>query len=152
MKLLTALFLVLFAFSVKAQNPYATLVYDSLVIYDYGHMIEKGNIKKVGKNYEFYRTPTKHIKLAKTEAKEFSDKIGLKSSYSDISDECYDPHFGALYYKGGKAIAYVEICTECNNFQFSHNLGFGTTSMSTTFKKYLKVLLTKYKFSHLPKV
>lgn len=142
------LLLVFFALSASAQNPYSAAVYDSLVIYDYGNMDVKSNIKKSGKYYTFYTAPAKSIKLSKTEAKEFSDKIALASSYTDVTDDCYDPHFAALYYKGGKAFGYIEVCMDCSNAKASFELpGAGFLA---PLKKYLKALLVKYNFSHIP--
>lgn len=57
--------LVLITLSLKAQNPYATLAYDSLVIYDYGDNMrgEPGsNIYKKGKCILLYNQTGKKSK------------------------------------------------------------------------------------------
>lgn len=165
MKLLITL-LVLFAFTASAQNPYATLVYDSLVIYDYGFEGQgESNIKQTGKYYSFITKPTKSVTLTKAEAKEFSFRINADSSYGQGVASCFDPHFAAFYYKGGKVIANVEICVDCNILDASHGIKamehtpqkaddgsiyYINTGMSKEFRKYLKGLLLKYKFSHAP--
>jgi hypothetical protein len=165
MKLLIA-FLVLFAFTASAQNPYATLVYDSLVICDFGNIEEtESNITQIGSSYLLKSEPQKRIKLSTTEAKDFSNKIGLKSSYGQPTAACFMPHFAAMYYKDGKGIACVEICVDCNILDASHDIKamehtpqkaddgsiyYINTGMSKEFRKYLKGLLLKYKFSHAP--
>lgn len=165
MKLLVT-FLVLFACYVKAQNPYLKLVYDSLVIYDYGFEAPgETNIKKTGKQYTFIKKPIKSITLTKVEAKEFTTKIGEDSTYSQNSADCFDPHFAAFYYKKGKAIANVEICIGCNRLYPSKNIPakfarpeklagyviYPHSGMSKAFRLYMKDLLETYDFSHAPK-
>lgn len=157
MKLLIT-FLVLFACTVKAQNPYLTMDYDSLVICDFGNIEEtEGNITQIDSRYLLKSKPQKRVVLSTTEAKEFSNRIGLKSSYGQSAAACFIPHFAALYYKGGVGIASVEICVDCNQLYTSHNiksLVFDSDKneygMSKEFRKYLKSLLQKYKFSHAP--
>ena len=168
MKFLFAL-LVLVPIAASAQNPYLKLDYDSLVIYDYGNNMgdEPGtNIGKKGNVYEFGFKPVKSAKLTKVEAKEFSIRIGADSSYGQGVASCYDPHFAAIYYKGGKAIANVEICIGCNRlypsieipakFTRPEKIEKGETfyphsGLSRNFRLYMKVLLDKYGFSHAPK-
>ena len=167
MKLL-AVFLVLFACTVKAQNPYLKLVYDSLVIYDYENKMgdEPGtNIYKKGNVFEFGFKPVKSAKLTKEAAKDFTFRIGVDSSYGQGVASCYDPHFAAMFYKGGKAIANVEVCIECNRLYPNLELKaqnqnpwttdegevyYLNTGMSRGFRLYMKALLTKYGFSHIP--
>lgn len=157
MKLLVT-FLVLFVCSVKAQNPYLTLDYDSLVICDFGNLVEtEGNVTQIGSRYLLKSKPQKRVALGLVEAKEFSNRIGLKSSYGQSAAACFVPHFAALYYKGGVGIASVEICVDCNQLYTSHNiksLVFDSDKneygMSKEFRKYLKGLQTKYNFSHKP--
>lgn len=166
MKIIYTVFALLVAVVANGQNPYLTLDYDSLVIYDYGDGFEKeGNIGKTGDVYYFKKTPAKKAKLTASEANVFSYKIGDKSSYGSVAAACFNPHFAALYYKNGKAIANIEICVGCNIAESSlkltaqdqlpqkaddgtvYYLGYG---MSNKFRKYLKELINKYKFSHEP--
>jgi hypothetical protein len=115
--------------------------------------------------YEFGFKPVKSAKLTKVEAKEFSIRIGADSSYGQGVASCYDPHFAAFYYKGGKAIANVEVCIECNRLYPNLDLKaqnqnpwttdegevyYLNTGMSRGFRLYMKALLTKYGFSHIP--
>jgi hypothetical protein len=162
-----SLLLVFFVCSVKAQNPYATLVYDSLVIYDYGFEMraDESNIKKSGKHYSLINKPAKSIKLSLVEAKEFTTKIGEDSTYAQYSADCFNPHFAAFYYNKGKAIANVEICIGCNRlypsieipakFARPERIEGGETfyphsGLSRNFRLYMKALLDKYGFSHGP--
>jgi hypothetical protein len=161
-----SLLLVFFLCSVKAQNPYLTLDYDSLVICDFGNIEEtEGNITQIGSSYLLKSKPQNRLALSIVEAKEFSNKIGLKSSYGQPTAACFMPHFAAMYYKDGKGIACVEICVDCNILDASHGIKamehtpqkaddgsiyYINTGMSKEFRKYLTGLLLKYKFSHAP--
>lgn len=150
--------LVLITLSLKAQNPYVTLAYDSLVIYDFGNLAEtESNVKKKMLTYSLDAEPAKKVKLSSAEAIEFSNRIGLKSSYGQSAAACFMPHFTALYYKRGLGVAYVEICVDCNQLDASLKLKAqeydpqkGDYGMSKAFRKYLKGLLLKYHFSHVP--
>ncbi len=166
MKLLVT-FLVLFACTVKAQNPYSTLAYDSLVIYDYGIEMaaDESNIKIEGKHFTFKNKPVKSVVLSVAEAKEFTTKIGEDSTYSQNSADCFNPHFAAFYYKKGKVIANVEICIACNRLDPSLDITgpyknpqktddgdvyYIDNGLSRSYRLYLKALLNKYGFSHAP--
>lgn len=166
MKLLVT-FLVLFACTVKAQNPYSTLAYDSLVIYDYGIEMaaDESNIKIEGKHFTFKNKPVKSVVLSAAEAKEFTTKIGEDSTYSQNSADCFNPHFAAFYYKKGKVIANVEICIACNRLYPSIEIPakyarpekipggevfYPRSGLSRNFRLYMKTLLDRYGFSHGP--
>jgi hypothetical protein len=165
MKLVIALFL-LMCITAKAQNPYATLAYDSLVIYDYGFEGQgESNIKQTGKYYSFITKPVKSVRLTKTEANNFTTKIGEDSTYTQNSADCFDPHFAAFYYKKGKAIANVEVCVGCNRLYSSIEIPakiarpeelagytiYPYSGLSKAFRIYLKDLLNAHGFSHAPK-
>lgn len=165
MKIITVIF-VLFSLVTSAQNPYTALVYDSLVIYDYGFEGEgESNIKQTGKYYSFITKPAKSVKLTKAEAKEFSFRINADSSYGQGVASCFDPHFAAFYYKGGKVIANVEICIACNRLDPTLDITapyknpqktddgdvyYIDNGLSRSYRLYLKALLNKYGFSHAP--
>jgi hypothetical protein len=166
MKIIYTVFVLLLAVVANGQNPYLTLDYDSLVIYDYGNIAEtESNVKQIGNRYLLKSKPQKSVVLTTNEAKAFSTKIGLKSSYGQPAAACFNPHFAALYYKNGIGIASVEICVDCNQLYSSLTLkaqnqypqkaddgsvyysGYG---MSKEFRKYLKELQMKYHFSNMP--
>ena len=164
-KLLTVC-LLFCACSLKAQNPYLTLDYDSLVICDFGNIEEtEGNVTKIGDHYYMKYKPAKRVKLSSGQANSFSKQVGQKTSYGQPTAACFMPHFLALYYKNGKGIAYVEICISCNLLDSSHYIKAidqfpekaddGTVyyinrGLSKTFRKYLKELLLRYGFSNAP--
>lgn len=158
MKIIYTVFAMLLAVVASGQNPYLTLDYDSLVIYDYGNIAEtEGNVTQIGNRYLLKSKPQKRVVLTTIEAKTFSTRIGLKSSYGQPAAACFNPHFAALYYKNGIGIASVEICVNCNQLYSSLTLKAqefytkkGSYGMSKEFRKYLKELQMKYHFSNMP--
>ena len=146
-----------------AQNPFLTLKYDSLVWYDYKGY--KGNFDVIDKSGKLNKSVVKSAVLDAVSAKEFSRRLGLRSSYGQAKAFCFDPHLGIVYYKAGKAIATVLICMDCNILEPSLHLkaqeqgydvgGPGNPTglytgggMSPAFRKYINSLLIKYRFSH----
>jgi len=165
MKILTITLLLLAAVC-NAQNPYAALSCDSVVIVDYGNMqTEDTNIEKYSNGYRFMHIPSKAKTLTKGETDELIERIGKKSSYGVEHATCYMPHLAVMFMKNGYAVEYVEVCTECNRLVSSLELeatkqgptdvGEGqvyylNSGLSNDFRKFLGEILTKYKFSHVP--
>jgi hypothetical protein len=111
---------------------------------------------KKGNAFYFTIKPAKKVKLTTGEAKDFSVKVGADSSYGQGVASCFDPHFAAFYYKGGKAIANVEICISCNRLDSSLDIKapfknpqktddglvyYIDNGLSRSFRLYLKSLL-----------
>jgi len=149
------------------SNPYATLTYDSLVIYDFENLDYSVKPRKrimsiIDENGNLPNTVKNSICLPAKEAQELSDKIGLKNSYGQITAACFDPHLGMVYYKGGKAMEYVTICLSCNyakpslkivaSDQGGIDLGDGELyysrhGFSKSFRQYLNNMKKRYNFS-----
>lgn len=78
---------------------------------------------------------------------------------------CLDPHFGMVYYEGGKAKEYITVCMACNYPVTSislpvRNLGstdeeieanFSKMGFSKSFRTYLFDIKSKYGFSAIGK-
>jgi len=151
------------------DNPYATLTYDSLVIYDFEYLDYSVNPRKrilsiIDENGDLPNTIKKLVRLPSPEAQELSEKIGLQSSYGQLTAACFDPHFGMVYYENGKAKEFVTICLSCNFPRSSLNIPvrnqggekmdngemyYTKTGFSKAFRKYLNEIKIKYGFSAL---
>lgn len=149
------------------QNPYDSLTYDSLVIYDfeyrdYSIKPRKRIMSIIDENGNPPSTIKKSVRLPKQEAQGLSEKIGLKSSYGQITAACFDPHFGMVYYENGKVIEYITICLACNYPRSSLRIPaqekggekmdngemyYKLRGFSKSFRKYLNGLKIKYDFS-----
>ncbi|MCP4459811.1 MAG: hypothetical protein GY816_17585 [Cytophagales bacterium] len=157
-------------FSINAfaqQNPYASLSYDSLVIYDFEYLDYSVKPRKrimsiIDENGKLPNTIKKSVRLPAKEAKELSDKIGLKSSYGQITAACFDPHFGMVYYENGKPKEHVTICLTCNFPRSSLEIPtrdqggekmdngemyYTLEGFSKSFRQYLNDIKKKYDFS-----
>ena len=148
-------------FSLSAQeNPFANIQYDSLVIYDLNYKYKEDNqwkrLKSIVNENEVLIEGCikKSSRLSKDESSVFTQKIGMKSSYGLTSASCFDPHFGAVYFKDGKPNAHITICLSCNTYKTSHNIPasqqgpkdldgeiyYMKTGFSMSFRKYLNDL------------
>ena len=149
-------------------NPYTTLTYDSLIIYDFEYLDYSVKPRKrilsiIDENGNLPNTVKKSVRLPTKEALQFSKRIGLKSSYGQITAACFDPHLGAVYYENGKVKEHITICLACNYPRSSlkiqaRNQGremnggeiyYTLTGFSKSFRKYLNNLKKKYHFSSL---
>ncbi len=164
MKFLGSFFIIfLFQGILYAQdNPYTSLNYDSLVIYDFDYRLPKGGriMSIIDKDGNLASTVKKSIRLPGKEAKELSDKMGLKRSYGQITAACFDPHFGMVYYEDGKVKEFITICMTCNYPRPSlpipaRNQGMETYEesvyytlggFSKSFRRYLNNFKKKYGF------
>lgn len=150
-------------FWVQSQNPFTTLTYDSLVIYDFdwrGRGVRYTSI--IDENGNLPPTVKKSVKLSEKETSELSRRIGAKESYGQITASCFDPHFGMVYYHNGEIKAHVTICLACNypsssleiparnqgKEEFDGKEYYTKTGFSTPMRKYLSALKKKYGFSH----
>ena len=145
------------------QNPYATLTYDSLVIYDFDWRSKDGRITSIYRNGKLASTIKKSVTLPAKEAQELSIKIGSTKSYGNITAACFDPHFGMVYYENGKVKEYITICLACNYprpsleipardqgaEEYEGEVYYTRTGFSKSFRTYLNNLKKKYDFSAL---
>ncbi len=149
--------------SYSQNNPFATLIYDSLVIYDFDwRQPGGGRITSILENEKLATTVKKSVRLPANEALDLSKKIGMKSSYGQITAACFDPHFGMVYYQNGNVKEYITICLVCNYPNSSlpipaRNQGgedmdneeiyYELSGFSKSFRKYLNNIKKKYDFS-----
>lgn len=144
------------------KNPYAAAPYDSVVIYNFkgGNGTNNSIVSEKGRLANHI---DKSARLTPAEAKMFIDKLGSKKSFGGGVSPCFIPHFGVVFYKGGKMQDHITICMDCNRLissvalpaqqpgpankereiYSSENIG-----MSKSFKLYLNTLITKYQFTH----
>ena len=148
------------------QNPYAVLSYDSLVIYDFEWRSPEGKFRSIiDKEGNLPPTVRKAVTLSKQEATELSRRIGTKESYGQMTAACFDPHFGMVYYEGGKVKEYITICMACNYPEPSIPLpvrylgdtdeeieaNYSKMGFSKSFRAYLFDMKRKYGFSAIGK-
>ena len=101
------------------SNPYASLSYDSLVIYDFEYFDFSVKPRKrimsiIDESGDLPNTVKKSVRLPEKQAKELSNNIGLGKSYGGLPAACFDPHFGMVYYENGKVKEYITVCMACN--------------------------------------
>ena len=145
----------------QTKNPFLSLKFDKVIIcdfendgeHDYPLTNEKGQLTSIVK---------KSVQLDPSTASKLIAKLGEKQSYGQGHAECYEPHFGIVFYKGPKAVADVKICLDCNVLspsilipaQFQGKVGHGKHAyyirdgMSKQFRHFINILVRRYKFSH----
>jgi hypothetical protein len=148
---------------VSAQNPFESLKYDKVVIYDYeGSKGRETDVLIVDKNGKLNPQVKKQATLNITEGKDLASRLGLKKSYGGGSAACFDPHLGVVFYYKDKIVRFVSVCMDCNRLQADvdipaqkqNKVGKGEQAyyigegMSDPFRSYLNALLKKYDFSH----
>jgi len=163
MKLLIATLLFVFAYSASGQtsNPFLSLKFDKVVIYDFEGGKDLG-IYIVDEHGQFAKTIHKQIQLDKSTIKTLNSKLGDKKSYGGSTASCFDPHLGIVYFLSDKAVANISICLDCNRLrstidikaQEQGKVGTGDNAyylgdgLSQSFRLYLNDILKKYNFSH----
>jgi hypothetical protein len=144
-------------------NPYLKLKYDSVIVYDFVWYSRTSDfVPIIDSKGNLAKTVKKKAKLDNNTIGELSKQLGLKSSYGEGTAFCFEPHFGIVYYKGGKPVAYINVCFACNILDSNLRIpaqeqgkqGTGDESyyvldgMSKSFRKYLNTILKRYNFSH----
>lgn len=163
MRLCYFLGLLLWMDLVHAQNPYLTLQYDSLVIYDFDWYSKDERYRSIlDESGKLVPTIKKSVRLSPKDAIELTKAIGDSTSYGQITAACFDPHFGMVYFLQGQPTEHITICMSCNFPKSSleipaRNQGaewldgevfYTRTGFSKTFRKYLSALKKKHGFSH----
>ena len=98
---------------VKASpsNVFASLDYDMVIAYKYNGEGDNEIIDKEGKLIE---TIEKQVTLNKNQMLRLTNALCDKSTYGGDIAACFDPHFGIVFYKKNKPVAYISICLDCN--------------------------------------
>ena len=93
------------------DNVFAKLDYDSVIAYSYNGENDIEIIDKEGKLADRIK---KQIRLDKTQVARLTNTLCDKKTYGGDRAACFDPHFGVVFYKRQKPIAYVSVCLDCN--------------------------------------
>lgn len=145
------------------DNPFLTLQYDSVVIYDFEWRTKYASHLSIIDNGKLASTVTKSARLKKKEAAKLVRLMGDSLSYGKSEAACFEPHLGIVFYREGKFAEYITICIDCNRLVPSiripaqeqgkqqteeGDIYFIGKGMSKPFRKHLDSLLKKYDFSH----
>jgi hypothetical protein len=126
----------------SVSNVFTPLNYDSAVAYYYegtnGHPIVDANGKIAEKIKKFYV-------LDRDQATRLTNILCDPLTYGGHKKDCFDPHFGVVFFKKGATAAFVTVSLECNYLTSSEEIpgsgGFsdkGTQEISD-FEKELKI-------------
>jgi hypothetical protein len=148
------------------KNPFLTLQYDSLVIYDYDWQGDKArHFSIIDKEGKLAPTVKKSAKLDRQSSEEMSRLLGDRTSFGQGTASCFLPHMGIVYYKAGKPVAHITICVGCNQLRSSLRIPaqeqgkirlegevfYAREGMSKAFREYLYNLQISNNFSHREK-
>jgi hypothetical protein len=167
MKITFALILFILTLSIhgKAKNPYLTLQYDKVIMYDFA-VTDGGDSDEsaypLDKKGKLSKYVTKQVQLDNETIKDLNAHLGDRKSYGRVSAFCFDPHLGFAYYFKGKIVAYISICMDCNVLDSSlpidaqkqgkngtgKNIYYLLSGPSKSLRHFLNALLKKNNFSH----
>jgi hypothetical protein len=163
MRFITMAILLAFTGNLKAQiiNPFLSLKFDKVIVcdfendgeHDYPLVNEKGQLTNIVK---------KSAQLDKVTISKLITKLGDKQSYGQGHAECFEPHFGVIFYKGAKEVAEVQICLSCNVLSSTltipaqkqgkaghgKDVYYNLDGMSKQFRGFINGLIKQYNFSH----
>lgn len=157
MKVISVLFLLIFAFSAAGQGKplFSNLKYDKVVMYDFEPSGEKGG--SIVENGHLTTVVKKQASLEKSATLKLNSKLMDRNSFNWRTAACFDPYLGLVYYKANKITGYMTICLSCNRLYASFDLPAqkrdknrenDAVGMSKSFRQFLNQLLKKYNFSH----
>jgi hypothetical protein len=163
MRLFTLVFLLVLSGISNGQtkNPFQSLRFDKVIVCDFENdgehddplVNEKGQLTNIVK---------KSAQPDRLTTSRLITKLGDKQSYGQTHAECFEPHFGIVFYKAAKAVAEVQICLSCNVLSSTliipaqkqgkaghgKNIYYTHDGMSKPFRRFINGLITQYKFSH----
>ena len=157
--LLAILFFTVCSAHSQTKNPFISLKYDRVVVYDYNREDMERSIVEGGK---LTTSIQKQAQLGPNEISGLNTKVWEKRSYGGGVAACFIPHLGIVYYRQNKIVAHISICMDCNRLVSSIDIpaqrqgkqGSGKDvyylgdGMSKSFRTFLNGLIKKYKFSH----
>jgi len=162
MRLPGFLFLLILSLPSKGQNnPFLTLRFDKLMMYDFAG--GKGSdLYIVDDKGQLAKSVSKQIQLNKKNTIVLNKKLGERKSYGNASAFCFDPHLGIVYFLKGKIVGHITICLDCNRLyssikiiaQQQGEIGKGkeayyiSDGLSLSFRNFLNTLLVRNNFSH----
>jgi len=163
MRLITLAFLLAFTGTsiAETKNPFLSLKFDKVIIcdfesdgeHDYPLVNEKGQLTDIVK---------KSAQLDALTTSKLVAKLGDKLSYGHGHAECFEPHFGVIFYKAAKVVAEVQICLSCNVLNSTliipaqkqgkaghgKDIYYNLDGMSKPFRQFINEIIKQYKFSH----
>jgi hypothetical protein len=131
-------------------NPFKRLGWDSIVMIDFLPVQESPIlIDSVGKPLVVI---SKRVRLDRSTAFLFVDKIGDRRSFGGEVAGCFEPHLGFLYYREGKVVGQISVYLSCNRLWSKPELPVKSQAkregLSKAFGLYLDKLIRKHAFSH----
>jgi hypothetical protein len=167
MQNITLLFLLTLSLSSNGQtkNPFSSLKFDKVIVYDYEPNGEDPSLVNKGQISTSVKIK-KQVQLDKATIDKLNAKLGDKKSYGNNHADCFEPHLGIVYYLQNKIVGHVIICLDCNLLHSSidipalkqgkqgqgNNTYYTLDGLSKSFRQFLNNLLKKYNFSHQIKV
>ncbi|MFL5728690.1 MAG: hypothetical protein ACJ75J_04310 [Cytophagaceae bacterium] len=101
------------------KNPFLSLQYDSVLIYDFDWRGKQEYFSIVDASDHLAPTVRKSAGLDRKQYAKLNKLLGEKSSFGQSTAACFEPHLGVVYYKAGKPLAYMTICMACNRLEAS---------------------------------
>ena len=164
-KLMLIFFAILFYTNIFSQktNRFKTLLYDRVVMYDFESEAFDGLI--VDSNGVLIKKIKKRVLLDQSTIDAFNHKLAQRSSFGGGFSNCFIPHLGFVYYYRNRIVAHISICMDCYRILSSipipgkkkcqfitgpESFYSADEGMSRPFRKFLKTLLLKNRFSHIP--
>ena len=95
----------------NSNNVFANVIYDKVVAYSYDG---EGDIEIIDEKGKLANKIKKQVELSKAQTIKLTNTLCNKSTYGGDIAACFDPHFGVVFYKTNKPVAYVSICLNCN--------------------------------------
>lgn len=129
----------------QVKNPFATIQYDSVVMYDYEPAREEGEIVYNGKLDGRIK---KRVQLDKKTIGTIHNMVGKTSSYNNVVAGCFDPHLGLVYYKRGEIVGYMSVCLHCNGLYATPDIENRKPAISNSLRQFFNTLVKKYHFSN----
>jgi hypothetical protein len=95
----------------NSNNVFAAVDYDKVVAYSYDG---EAGIEIIDDKGKLAKKIKKQVRLTKTQTTRLTNTLCDRSIYGGDIAACFDPHFGIVFYKINKPIAYISICLDCN--------------------------------------
>lgn len=167
MKIFSFLILILFSFTISAQEidfakyiiDIETFKVDSVVFYNFDYKKTESII--IG--YRFPENRKNKFKLEGNKANKFIGLLKDTNSFGLGTMACFEPHIGVLLYKNGNVNAFIDICLDWNRLNASFKINAQQNGavkledgsifllkngMSKSFRRYLNELIKPHDFSH----
>jgi hypothetical protein len=145
----------------QVKNPYTTLKFDKVILYDFEDITETGKLV-VDNNGKPIQKIIKKVELDNSVIKNINYRLGDRKSYGGGTASCFLPHCGLVYFLNNKPVAQVTICLMCNRLYSTLPIpaqnqkkdvpgevfALVMDGLSKSFRQYINNILTRHKFSH----